>query len=220
MNKKILTFLLVGLLGFTGCLDELVTEKKPEKKLLVGKADEHFHKLSQGCFNEGNYTGALHYDLKQLQEDLKYYKEQSAEIAVDYNDIGLDYDKLKEYNSSVIYYKKAIKIDNQVLKLTNPEKATTYYNLASSYDSLKLYDKALKYYLKSLRIKQKLEYKLITYQDVAKIYKRKKDDEKALIYYRNAFIVYKKLKEKDKAVGVNILESIEQLNLIAINTIK
>ncbi len=213
VNKKIvtLTLLLIGLLAFTGCLDELTTEKKPEKKLLVGKADEQFHKRSQECFTEANYTGALHYDLKQLEEDLKYYKEQSAEIAVDYNDIGLDYDKLKDYNSSVLYYKKAIKIDNLVLKLTNPEKATTYYNLASSYDSLKRYDKALNYYLKSLSIKQKLEYKLITYQDIAKIYKRKKEDKQALLYYKNAFIVYKKLKEKDKAVGVNILENMKEL---------
>ena len=213
MSKKILTVVLVlaGLLGLTGCLDEFHSEKKVEKKLLSGKADESFHKRSQEYFEEANYTGALHYELKQLEEDLKYYKEQSAEIAVDYNNIALDYDKLKDYNRSIIYYQKAIKIDNKVLDVNNPEKATTYYNLASSYDTLKLYDKALNYYLKSLSIKPKLKDKLVTYQDIAKIYKLKKEDEKALLYYKNAFIVYRKIKEKDRAVGVNILENIEQL---------
>ena len=213
MSKKILTvtLLLVGLLGLTGCLEELNSEKKVEKKLLSGKADEGFYKRSQEYFQEANYTGALHYDRKQLEEDLKYYKEESAEIAVDYNNIALDYDKLKEYNNSIIYYRKAIKIDNKVLELKNPEKATTYYNLASSYDSLKLYDNALNYYLKSLGIKQKLKDKLVTYQNIAKIYKRKREDKKALLYYKNAFIVYKKLEPKDKAVGFNILENMEQL---------
>jgi len=213
VSKKILivALSLIGLLGLTGCLDELNSDKKVEKKLLSGRANEGFYKHSEECFKEANYTGALHYERKQLEEDLKYYKEESAEIAVDYNNIALNYDKLKEYNNSIIYYQKALKIDNKVLDLKNPEKSTTYYNLASSYDSIEDYDKALNYYLKSLRIKQKLKYKLITYQDVAKIYKRKKDYKNALIYYKNAFIVYRKLEPKDKAVGVNILKNMEQL---------
>jgi len=212
MNKK-LYFLAISLniILLTGCLKEETEENKVERKLLQGEASENFHQEAEKFFAEGDYRRALQSELQQLEEDLKYYKRESAEIAVDYNNIALNYDKLKEYNNSIIYYQKAIKIDNKVLELDNHEKSTTYYNIASSYESIKAYDKALNYYLKSLQIKAKPKEKLITYQDIAKIYQLKGDQDKALLYYKNAFIVYKRVEPKDKAIGVNILENMEAL---------
>ncbi len=203
--------LILTILLFTGCFDTLNKEQKVERKLLVGDANESYHKKADNYYKEANYKEALKYELKQLEEDLKYYRDISAEIAVDNNNIGLNYYKLKEYNQSILYYKKAIKIDNIVLDLDNYERGVTYYNIASAYNKIKEYDKALNYYLKSLKIKPRLEDKLVTYQDVAKIYNRKKEYNKALLYYKNAFIIYKKVKQQDRAVGVNILENIQQL---------
>lgn len=203
--------MILTILIFNGCFDTLNQESKIERELLVGEANESYHKKADKLYKEANYREALKYEFKQLEEDLKYYKDISAEISVDYNNIGLNYYKLQEYNQSIFYYKKAIKIDNIVLDLDNYERGVTYYNIASSYDTIKEYDKALKYYLKSLKIKPKLEDKLITYQDVAKIYHRKKEYNKAMLYYSNAFILYKKSKQPDRAIGVNILENIQQL---------
>jgi len=213
MSKKILTvsFLLVGMVVTTGCLDEFKEKKKIERKLLAGTPTEEYYEHSQEYFEEGNYTGALKYDFQQLEEDLKYYREESAEIALDYNNIALDYDKLKDYNNSITYYQKVIKIDNLVLEPNHPERATTYYNIASSYDSLKVYDKALNFYLKSLKIEKDSESIFITYQDIAKIYEHKESHKQALYYYQKALVLYKKSVKKDKAIGENLTESITAL---------
>jgi tetratricopeptide (TPR) repeat protein len=213
MSKKILTvtLLLVGMVVITGCLDDFKEKTKVEKKLLTGTPNEEFYEHSQAFFEEGNYTGALIYDLKQLKEDLQYYPDISAEIALDYNNVALDYDKLKEYNKSITYYTKVIEIDNIVLDRDNLERATTYYNIASSYESLKLYDKALNFYIKSLNIERESENRLLIYQDIAKIYGYKKSYKQSLYYYQKALILYNKSTNQDKATGVNINESI--LNL-------
>jgi len=215
MSKKILTvaLLLVGLVATTGCLDDFKDKEKVEHKLLKGTPDEQYYEHAQEYFEEGNYSEALKYDFKQLEEDLKYYTEKSAEIALNYNNIALDYDKLKDYNNSIKYYLKAVKIDNIVLDRDNPERATTYYNLASSYYSLKNYDEALKFYLKSLKIDKEPEDRLITYQDIAKIYEYKKSYKQALHYYQKALILYKKSNREDKITGLHIKESIQKLKM-------
>ena len=213
MRKKILTvtLLLFGMVITSGCLDDFKEKKKVEKKLLTGTPTEEYYEQAQEYFEEGNYTGALQYDFKQLEEDLKYYKEQSAEIALDYNNIALDYDKLKDYNNSVSYYQKVIKIDNIVLDKDNPERATTYYNIASSYESLKLYNNALNFYLKSLKIDKDSESRLLTYYDIAKIYEETGNHKQALPYYQKALALYKKSIKKDQAMGENITQAITRL---------
>ncbi len=204
----------ISLLLFTGCFDDFNRDKIVKKELLKGEANESYHKKADSFFDEGNYAEALKYELEQLKEDLKYYREDSAEIAVDYNYIALNYKKLKDYNRSITYYEKAIKIDNKVLDLTNPQKSIDYYNIASTYDAMRLYDKALDYYLKSLTIKPNQKDRLETYRDIGKIYKEKRDYRNSLIYYKNAFFLYKKLEPKDKALGVDILENIQEINKI------
>ncbi len=213
MSKKILTvtLLMLGMVMVTGCLDELNEKKKVERKLLVGTPTEAYYEKAQEYFEEGNYTGALEFDLKQLEEDLKYYREESAEIALDYNNIALDYDKLKEYNHSISYYHKVIAIDDTVLEPNNPERATTYYNLASSYDDLKKYDNALHFYLKSLMIDQDSESILLTYYDIGKIYEAKKRYKEALLYYKKGLNLYNKSLKQERAMGENITQAIRRL---------
>jgi len=213
MSRKILTvtLFLVVVVATAGCIDESKENKKVERKLLTGTPTESYYEKAQEYFEEGNYTGALEFDTKQLEEDLKYYREVSAEIALDYNNIALDYDKLKDYNKSIETYQKVIKIDNTVLDIDNPERATTYYNIASSYDTLKLYDKALHFYLKSLKIDKDSESLLITYYDIAQIYDKKKSNKEALYYYKKALVLYKKSIKRDRAMGENITHSISRL---------
>lgn len=202
------------LLLLTGCFNNFERDKVEKKNLLKGDANESYHKEADRYYEEGNYSQALKYEFKQLEEDLKYYKDISAEIAVDYNNIGLNYLKLKDYNNSISYYQKAIKIDNIVLDLNNHERVVTYYNIASSFYAKKEINKALNYYIKLLKINPTLKERLDTYQQIGEIYKEKRDYQNSLLYYKNAFIIFRKVKPKDDAVGVNILESIIELEKI------
>jgi len=148
------TIFVSSLFFFTACLTDTTETKESTKVLLKGEPSEKFYKLSQKYFEEGEYKKALEYDIKQLNEDLKYYREESLEIALDYNNIGLDYDELKRYTEAIAYYEKAIKIDDITLEENSTERATTYFNLASSQDAIENYDEALKYYLKALAIEK------------------------------------------------------------------
>jgi len=199
MNKKILTatLFLILFLTLTGCLDTFEEEKKVERVLLKGSPSEENYQQSQKYFLEGNYSEALKYDEKQLEEDLRYFKEQSAEIAVDYNNIGLDYDNLKEYNKALEYYKKAMKIDEIVLPQNSIERATTYYNIASSYASLEEYNLSLDYFHKTLKIDIYEENVVASYQEMGTIYEKTKNYKRSFHYYTKALKLQEKLYPKE-----------------------
>jgi len=199
MSKKILTvtLFLILLLGVTGCLEDFIEEEKVERTLLKGSPTEEYYIKSQKYFIESNYSEALQYDFKQLEEDLKYFKEQSAEIAVDYNNIGLDYKKLKKYEDALSYYKKALYIDNIVLSKKSIEKATTYYNIASSYASLGDYNTSLIYFKKSLTIDTNKEKRVASYQEIGTIYEQIKAYKLSFFYYKKALEIQKKLYIKE-----------------------
>ena len=178
-------------LSFTACSSETEDIKDEIVTLLKGKPSEKNYDLSQKYFDEGDYEKALKHDILQLEEDLKYYKKQSSEISLDYNNIGLDYDELKNYSKALEYYKKAIKIDEITLESNSTERSTTYYNIASTYDSLDNYDEALKYYFKALEIDKVglglyHEDVLAEYEDIATVYEKTDKPQKALVYLEKA----------------------------------
>jgi tetratricopeptide (TPR) repeat protein len=147
-----ITILLLCILLFTACNDEKKETLTQKRVLLEGNASEEYYHLAQKYFADGEYEKALALDLKQLEEDLKYYKEISLEIALDYNNIGLDYDELKNHEKALDYYLKTIKIDEITLEENSTERSTTYYNVASTYDALEQYPKAIEYYEKALEL--------------------------------------------------------------------
>lgn len=182
--------ILIALSSFWGCFDNKGEVKETKTVLLKGEPSEKHSLLAQKYFEEGEFQKSLEEDKKQLVEDLKYYKEQSPEIALDYNNIGLDYDELKEYANAIEYYKKAMKIDEKTLEENSTERSTTYYNFASSNDALGNYDKALEYYLKALNIdKVGLgEFSrdvLGEHEDIAKLYEKMGKIALAIEEYQN-----------------------------------
>lgn len=199
MIKRILTvtLLLLGLFGLSGCLESFKEEKKVEKTLLTGRADESNYKKAEIYFKEANHSEALKYEFKQLEEDLLYYREQSAEIALDYNNIGLNYAKLKEYAKALEYYTKSMKIDEIVLSSTSIEKATTYYNVATSYQGLKNYSKALVYYNKALEIDQDKENIIASYQEIGNIHEKTKAYRLSFDFYKKVLELQEKLYNKE-----------------------
>ena len=156
-QKTSLFILLLVTFFFTACN---FGEKEPleaKKILLEGNASEENYTIAQKHFIDGEYEQALAFHLKQLEEDLKYYEEVSLEIASDYNNIGLDYDELKNYEKALEYYLKTMKIDEIRLEQNSTERSTTFYNVAAAYDALEQYSNAIKYYEKALAIDEMLQ---------------------------------------------------------------
>jgi len=216
MNKKILILSLIlgTALAFIGCDENNKPNKNISKQLREGKPNQENVRLAKQFFEEGNYKKSLTYDLKQLKEDLLFYKEQSAEISLDYNNIGLDYDELEEYDNALKYYRKAMTIDNIVLDLNSSERATTYYNVGSTYDAKSDHSNALKYYFKALEIDKALfgEYHeniLSGYLDIAKVYAKTEKYPSALTYYEKALKVQEEVFGKDDPDTVVIQRTIE-----------
>ena len=191
MISRAFIFLLFFTFLFTACYDEHKESIKSKKVLLEGTASEENYHLAQKHFSEGEYKQALAFHLKQLEEDLKYYVDDSLEIASDYNNIGLDYDELKNYEKALEYYLKTMKIDEIRLEENSTERSITFYNVASSYDDLEQYSKAIKYYLKALEIDEKLlseyhENLLAEYEKLAIAYKYILKPKLSLTYWKKS----------------------------------
>ena len=186
-----ISLLLVFSLFFTGCNAEEKESIKTSKVLLKGTPNEDNYQLAQKYFAEGENEKALAAQLKQLEEDLKYYADDSLEIALTYNDIGLVYDELKEYEKAIEYYTKTIKIDEVRLGSNSTERSTTFFNIALSYDKLKEYDQAIEYYLKALKIDELLlgtnhEDVLAEYEGLAESYEHVSKVNLSLKYSKKA----------------------------------
>ena len=204
MYQKLLplTPLLIVIGCFIGCGDLNSASSTQPLKLRTGTPSEENHQKAEASFYDFNFTDALAYDKAQLTEDLTYFREESAEIALDYNNIALDYAKLKEFNLSLEFYQKAMLIDTKVLDLNNTERLTTFYNIASTYESLKVYKQAEAYYLKSLEGSKNKEQIFMSFQDIARVYTKEKKYEDAILYYQKALNMELNLNRKDNSRAV------------------
>lgn len=225
LEKTLISLLLLITFLFTACYDEPNKPLKPKKVLLEGNVSEENYKLAQKYFSEGEYDKALEFHLKQLAEDLQYFEDDSLEIALDYNNIGLDYDELKNYEKALEYYLKTMKIDEHTLDQNSTEHSTTYYNVASSYDALEQYHKAIKYYVKALHIDKVVlgEYHedvLAQYESLAIIYEKISKFNASLKYWKKALRVKEHLYGKIALDTNETREKVEELQERRIEKIK
>lgn len=208
MPKIQIIFISTFLFFFIACNEEQKASKTLTQTPLEANASEENYHLAQKHFNEGEYEKALAFDLKQLEEDLKYYEAMSLEIALDYNNIGLDYDELKKPKKALEYYLKTMKIDNIRLEENSTERSSTYFNIATTYNNLGEYAKAIDYYLKALKIDEKSLGKehpevLAEYESLAIVYGNFLKPNLSLKYWK------KSLGYKEKKYGKYSLESNE-----------
>ena len=82
--------------------------------------------------------------------------EKSEQTAGAYNNIGVVYYNLSEYDDALKYYKDALKIQEKVLGEEHPDTATSYNNIGIVYYDLGKYEDALKYYKDALKIQEKV----------------------------------------------------------------
>jgi tetratricopeptide (TPR) repeat protein len=162
--------------------------------------------LAEG-FNWGSFSGGVDY-----KEELKYRLRASeisekilGEYHVDtissYNDIGIVYYFIGEYDKALEYYEKALEIKEAIYGEYNLSNATSYNNIGLIYyHHYGDYDKALEYYLKALSLWEDFLGKddtntAISYNNVGEVYNAKGDYDKALEYH------FKALKIREKVFG-------------------
>ncbi|MDP4267376.1 MAG: tetratricopeptide repeat protein [Bacteroidota bacterium] len=121
-----------------------------------------------------------------------------TEEALAYNNLGLVYYYLGDYNTSLKYYNISLEI-----RTANQDKngiASSLMNIGLVYDAKAEYGKALNYHFKSLRIWEESNDKTgisKAYNNIGKVYFVNKDYEEALKYYRKALKIKEELGDKN-----------------------
>lgn len=82
--------------------------------------------------------------------------EKGEQTAGAYNNIGVVYYNLSEYDDALKYYGKALEIRKKVLGAKHPDTANSYNNIGIVYYDLGKYKDALKYYKDALKIQEKV----------------------------------------------------------------
>ena len=176
------------------------------------KAADMFDTNFQAQIEAGSFLQAFacNYDLA-----LKYYNRalhiaeknnDSIDIAISYNYIGMVYYAKSNYDKALEYYNKALTIQKAKLGEQHTDVATSYNNIGMLYQANNDYDKALEYLNKALAIqKAKLGEEhtdvATSYNNIGWVYYYKEDYDKALEYYDKALSIFlSKGNEADKMI--------------------
>ena len=151
---------------------------------------------------EGNFAQAEPLFLKSLELKTQLYGEESLEMAMMYNIIGLIFDtELNDDQKTEEYYNKSIKTFLKVCQGENHEElARPYHNIALFYEKKLENERAEFYHMKSLEVRLRLsgiDHKETAwnFNSLAHFYQGMKDYVKAEEYY------YKSLNSRIKLLG-------------------
>ena len=149
-----------------------------------------------------HYETALKYYQEALEIRKTIFKKDNPDLAVSYNDIGIEYGHLGMYEKALEYHQKSLKIKLRVFGEEHLETAITYNNIGVLYISSGNYGKALKYCLNAYEIEKNIlgaEHIGIatSTHNLGRIYYHNDDYDKALQHYFNA------LKLMEKGLGEN-----------------
>ncbi|MBN2745473.1 MAG: tetratricopeptide repeat protein, partial [Bacteroidales bacterium] len=145
-------------------LDHIDKEELPEGYFSI------MINLATNWFYEGKIAKSNEQYFKILEEGKSFLPPDK--IAVVYNNLGLNYKRVANYEKSTYYYKKALVIDDS-LGLYE-EMITDYANLGNSFYQWKRFDAALNAFNETLKIadSQKLESKKTNiYNDLSGVYR-------------------------------------------------
>ena len=118
-------------------------------------------------------------------------KKDNNDTAVSYNNIGLVYYNLDDFDKALIYFNKALEVQLRLHEEASAITATIYNNIGGAYDSISIYEKALMYYQKALDIRLKVlgendEDTATSYNNLGYLYDSKNEFSKALEYHLKA----------------------------------
>lgn len=119
-------------------------------------------------------------------------------LATNYNDLGIVYLKLKDYNNAIEVHLKALKIREQV---NSPKLSSSYNNLGLVYMNFEQHEKAIDYFEKSLRLKRKNKDKagiINSLNNLGIVSKNIRHNENAKKYYNQALSLSKEIGDVNK----------------------
>ncbi len=184
-----------------------------------------FEALGKLYRKTGEYDKALVNLKKNASILTQTYGEDHFKRYSIFNSIGICYKQKGEYNKALQYYKRALKITNFSKNYANKIASNIYNNIGVVYKYLGEYNKALIYLEKSsvkiLRHKeidnslnkaQKYNNSIARrYNNIANIYRLKKDYTRALKYYNKALKIRLKALDKNHS---NLADSYHDLGLL------
>ena len=220
--------------------DKTIEERKSEALNAYKEADKTAKEID--CPAEKYIKLLNEYGI--FLDDYAYYKEsievnlrfirlceetngQDDTTATSYNNIGIVYDYLGDYDKALEFKNKALEIRKEVLGEKHRDTASSYDNIGIVYEELGDYDKALEYHNKALEIRKDVLGEnhpdtASSYNNIGVVYDYLGDYDKALEFknkaleinkvvlgenhpdtaasYNNIGIVYDELGEYDKAL--------------------
>ncbi len=166
-------------------------------------------------FNEqGDYTKAIGFHQKALQNYLESDKECKDDIAICYNNLGGCYCNLGDYAQALPHFQKTLHSWLQSLSPNHPHLIYAYNNIASCYYFKEEFETAIPYFQKSLKVVEEnfgINHGLIAVIsiNVGNCYNKLWQFKKALQYYHQTTEVHKNLyaenQKKPKAVFDNYI---------------
>lgn len=103
----------------------------------------------------GNYSQALIYYEKVLENAQNLLPSDHSSLATIYNNIAATHQSTGDYSKSLLYFEKALEINQKVLPSNHLSLANLYNNIGDLYNSMGEYTKALSYYDRTLEIQRK-----------------------------------------------------------------
>lgn len=136
---------------------------------------------------------------------------QNETTATSYNNIGIVYANLGDYDKALEYYFKALEIYKVVLGEKHSDTASSYNNIGLVYDNLGDYDKALEFKNKALEIQkdvlgEKHADTAMSYNNIGLIYSIFGDYDKALEHHLKSLEIQKEIlgeNHRDTATSYN-----------------
>ena len=161
------------------------------------------------------YEEALEVDLRliRLSEETNGQNETTASS---YNNIGVVFNRLGDYDKALIYKNKALEIRKEILGEKHADTASSYNNIGVDYSCLKNNDESLKYYNKALEIRKEVLGEKHTdtassYDNIGVVYNNLGEYDKALEYYLKALEIRKEVlgeKHTNTATSYNNLGTV------------
>ncbi len=115
-----------------------------------------YDKISDIYYINNDYDLAIKYQTEALDLKLKFFGENSLEVADSYEIIGNSFINKLEHNNAMQFQKKTLKIRENRLGKFNKSVGMSYFNIALIHYRKEEYKKALSYIEKSLTIRKRL----------------------------------------------------------------
>ncbi len=204
--------------------EKTIEERKSEALNAYREADKTAKEIDcpaekyiELLFKYGHFLIKYAYYEESIEVNLRFIRlseetnGQDDTTASSYNNIGIVYDNLGDYDKALEYHNKALEIFKDVLGENHPDTASSYNNIGIVYDELGDYDKALEFKNKALEIIKAVLGEnhpdtAMFYNNIGNVYAKLGDCDKALEYGFKALEIRKAVlgeNHPDTAVSYN-----------------